>query len=82
MLTSPVEWGILAAVGLLLFGSKKFPALGRFLGEGIGNFKRSLNRTQEEFVEALEINDEIEKDNQKKALTKSSKPDTTQQSEQ
>ena len=54
MLTSPVEWGVLAAVGIFLFGSKRIPELGRALGEGITNFKRSIHDTQEEFERPLD----------------------------
>jgi sec-independent protein translocase protein TatA len=54
MLSSPVEWGIVAAAALLLFGPKKFPEIGRALGQGIGNFKRALTDAQDQVVAGIE----------------------------
>jgi sec-independent protein translocase protein TatA len=54
MLSSPVEWGIVAAAALLLFGPKKFPEIGRSLGQGIGNFKKALNDAQDQVVAGTE----------------------------
>lgn len=54
MLTSPVEWGIVAAVALVVFGPKKFPELGRSLGQGIGNFKKALSEAQSEVTAGIE----------------------------
>lgn len=54
MLTSPVEWGIVAAAALLLFGPKKFPELGRALGQGIGNFKKALTEAQDQVTQGIE----------------------------
>ncbi|MBX9695844.1 MAG: twin-arginine translocase TatA/TatE family subunit [Cyanobacteria bacterium] len=54
MLSSPVEWGVVAAVALLLFGPKKFPELGRSLGQGIGNFKKALSQAQDEVTAGIE----------------------------
>jgi sec-independent protein translocase protein TatA len=42
------EWIIILAVVLLLFGSKKLPALGGALGESIKNFKQGINSRDEE----------------------------------
>ena len=36
------EWLVLLAILLLLFGANKLPAIGKGLGEGIRNLKRSL----------------------------------------
>ncbi len=46
MLNSPVDIAIVAGVVLLVFGPKKLPELGKALGQGIGNFKRSLEEAQ------------------------------------
>ena|SRR5579883_424882 len=54
MLSSPLEWGIVAAAALLLFGPKKFPELGRALGQGIGNFKKALNEAQDQVSAGIE----------------------------
>ena len=40
-----VGWGellVLLAIGLLLFGGRKLPAVGRSLGEAIREFQRAL----------------------------------------
>jgi sec-independent protein translocase protein TatA len=38
----PMEWIIIAALGLLIFG-KRLPEVGRSLGKGIVEFKKGLN---------------------------------------
>ena len=53
MLNSPVDIAIVAAVALLVFGPKKLPELGKALGQGIGNFKKGLQETQEEVKNAM-----------------------------
>lgn len=68
MLSSPVEWGIVAAAALLLFGPKKFPEIGRALGQGIGNFKRALNDAQDQVVAGIEEGEKTDKN--RKAITK------------
>jgi len=60
MLSSPIEWGVVAAVALLVFGPKKFPELGRALGQGIGNFKKAINEAQEQVTAGI---DDVEKKN-------------------
>mgnify|MGYP001580661422 CR=1 FL=1 len=37
-----MEWLVILAIVLLLFGAAKLPSLGKGLGEGIRNFKKSL----------------------------------------
>lgn len=37
-----MEWLVILAIVLLLFGAAKLPVLGKGLGEGIRNFKKSL----------------------------------------
>ena len=54
MLNSPVDIAIVAGVVLLVFGPKKLPELGKALGQGIGNFKRSLKDAQEEVKAAID----------------------------
>ncbi|MBX9669480.1 MAG: twin-arginine translocase TatA/TatE family subunit [Candidatus Obscuribacterales bacterium] len=73
MLSSPVEWGIVAAAALLLFGPKKFPEIGRSLGQGIGNFKKALTDAQEQVVAGIE---DTEKDSPKarKPIQRSAAP--------
>lgn len=68
MLSSPVEWGIVAAAALLLFGPKKFPEIGRALGQGIGNFKRALTDAQDQVVAGIEEGEKNDKN--RKAITK------------
>ena len=57
MLNSPVDIAIIGGVLLLLFGPKKLPEIGRALGQGIGNFKKSLNEAQDEVKSALKSDD-------------------------
>src|SRR6187397_849383 len=45
-----LEWIIIAAVGLLLFG-KRLPEVGRSLGKGIVEFKRGLKGIADEVEE-------------------------------
>ena len=48
MLNSPVDLAIVFGIALLVFGPKKLPELGKSLGQGIGNFKKSLQDAQDE----------------------------------
>jgi len=38
-----MEWLVILAILLLLFGAAKLPAIGKGLGEGIKNFKKALS---------------------------------------
>ncbi|MCW5823273.1 MAG: twin-arginine translocase TatA/TatE family subunit [Cyanobacteria bacterium TGS_CYA1] len=68
MLSSPVEIAIVFGVGLLLFGPKKLPELGKALGQGIGNFKKSLTDAQSEITtQVKEADREIEEKAKAKA---------------
>jgi sec-independent protein translocase protein TatA len=53
MLNSPVDIAIVFGIALLVFGPKKLPELGKALGQGIGNFKKSLSDAQEEVKSAI-----------------------------
>ena len=73
MLSSPVEWGIVAAVALVFFGPKKFPELGRSLGQGIGNFKKALTDAQDEVsagIKDVESDDAEEADSDEQSSSK------------
>ena len=41
--TSYTDWAIVAGIILVLFGGSKIPQLARGLGEGIREFKNSIN---------------------------------------
>ena len=43
----PLEMGVILLVVLLLFGTKRLPEIGRALGEGIREFKKSLRDASE-----------------------------------
>jgi sec-independent protein translocase protein TatA len=45
---SPLHWLLVIAIALLLFGTSKFSAVGKGLGEGIRNFKASMKEGAEE----------------------------------
>jgi sec-independent protein translocase protein TatA len=45
-LLQPMHLLVILAAGVLLFGPKKLPELGKGLGEGIRGFKDALNNVQ------------------------------------
>lgn len=45
--TSPQDLIIVAVVALVLFGGKKIPEMARGMGEGIREFKKSINGVSE-----------------------------------
>lgn len=53
----PGEIAIVFGLALLIFGPKKLPELGKALGQGIGNFKRSLTDAQSEMAAAIKESD-------------------------
>ena len=60
MLNSPVDIAIVMGVALLIFGPKKLPELGKALGQGIGNFKRSLEEARDEVKNAVKTDEHSE----------------------
>ena len=48
----PLHWLLVIAIALLLFGTSKFAAVGRGLGEGIRNFKAAMKDPEAEKKEA------------------------------
>jgi sec-independent protein translocase protein TatA len=58
---SPLHWLLVIAIALLLFGTSKFSALGKGLGEGIRNFKASMKEPEEEKKKEEEEKKEQEK---------------------
>jgi len=64
---SGIELIIIALVVLLLFGGKKIPELAKGLGEGIKNFKKSVNDDEKEVVETTKDKIEETKENVTKA---------------
>ena len=67
MLGSPVDIALLCGAALLLFGPKKFPEIGKALGQGIGNFKKALNEAQEEVKSAVKTDEPAQKDKKDEA---------------
>lgn len=57
MLNSPVDIALLFGVALLIFGPKKLPEIGKALGQGIGNFKRSMTEAKDEVTHALKADE-------------------------
>ena len=45
---SPMEWGMIALIALLLFGGTKLPKLARSLGQSIVEFKRGVRAGDDE----------------------------------
>jgi sec-independent protein translocase protein TatA len=54
---SPVDTAVICGLALLLFGPKKFPEIGRALGQGLGNFKKALTEAQDEAKTALKTDE-------------------------
>jgi sec-independent protein translocase protein TatA len=44
---SPFHWLLVIAIALLLFGTSKFAAVGKGIGEGIRNFKAAMKEGEE-----------------------------------
>jgi len=67
----PGEIAIVFGLALLIFGPKKLPELGKALGQGLGNFKRSLTDAQSEMAAAIKESDKqaekVEEDKAKQA---------------
>lgn len=63
----PGEIAIVFGLALLIFGPKKLPELGKALGQGIGNFKRSLSDAQSEMSNALKESEKQENSTEEKA---------------
>jgi sec-independent protein translocase protein TatA len=51
---SPLHWLLVIAIALLLFGTTKFTAVGKGIGEGIRNFKAAMKEGEEEKKEKKE----------------------------
>ena len=56
-----MHWLLVIAIALLLFGTTKFAALGKGLGEGIRNFKSSMKEPEEEDKKLKETKEEEKK---------------------
>jgi len=44
---SPLHWLLVIAIALLLFGTSKFTAVGKGIGEGIRNFKAAMKEGED-----------------------------------
>ncbi|MCW3059294.1 MAG: hypothetical protein JWQ02_1115 [Capsulimonas sp.] len=49
---SPVEWGIILVIVLVLFGGGKLAGLGKSMGEGIKEFKKATKDEDEPTIVA------------------------------
>lgn len=63
----PGEIAVVFGVALLIFGPKKLPELGRALGQGLGNFKRSLTDAQHELKTAIKESEPEEQNKEPQA---------------
>jgi sec-independent protein translocase protein TatA len=61
---SPFHWLLVIAIALLLFGTTKFAAVGKGLGEGIRNFKAAMKDPEKKKEE--EKKEEEKKEEEKK----------------
>jgi len=55
-----IEWIVILAVVVLLFGAKKIPAVAEGLGKGIKNFKKAM-KSEEEVVASDKTGEKEEK---------------------
>ena len=53
-LFQPLHLLLIIAIILLIFGTSKFAALGKGMGEGVRNFKSAMKETEEEKKEKKE----------------------------
>jgi sec-independent protein translocase protein TatA len=56
-LFQPMHLLVILGIALLVFGPKKIPELGKGLGEGIRDFKKAINGTDDKPVEAAKKTD-------------------------
>lgn len=56
----PGEIAIVFGLALLIFGPKRLPELGKALGQGLGNFKKSLTDAQSEMAQAIKDSEKPE----------------------
>ncbi len=70
----PGEIIIVATLALVLFGPKKLPELGKALGQGLGNFKKSLTDAQSELKTAMEVEDKSQNQAQSQSQEEEAKP--------
>lgn len=52
---------IVLAVGLILFGAKRLPEMGRSLGQGIKEFKKGIREVRGDLEEGLNPNEPIQR---------------------
>jgi sec-independent protein translocase protein TatA len=58
---SPLHWLLVIGIALLLFGTTKFAAVGKGLGEGIRNFKSAMKDPEEKKEDKKDATKEEEK---------------------
>jgi sec-independent protein translocase protein TatA len=67
-LFQPLHLLLIIGIALLIFGTSKFAALGKGLGEGIRNFKTSMKDPEVEKQEALKKQEEAAKKEEEKKV--------------
>ena len=56
----PLEIGVIVVFGLILFGPKRLPGLGKSMGEAIKGFKKGLNEDEKE----IDVTDSVKEKEQ------------------
>ena len=59
---SGMEWVVILAVVVILFGGKKIPELAKGIGQGIKNFKKEMKEDPEEATDSTEPPKQVEAD--------------------
>ena len=54
----PLEIGVIVVFGLVLFGPKRLPGLGKSMGEAIKGFKKGINEDDDE----IDVTDSVKKE--------------------
>jgi sec-independent protein translocase protein TatA len=57
---SPLHWLLVIGIALLLFGTSKFAAVGKGLGEGIRNFKSAMKEPEDKDKDKKETKETTE----------------------
>ena len=56
----PLEIGVIVVLGLVLFGPKRLPGLGKSMGEAIKGFKKGISEDDNE--KEIDVTDSIKKE--------------------
>lgn len=78
MIYSPPDIALILGIALLVFGPKRLPELGNAIGQGIGNFKKSMAEAETSVREGVKTASSVPVANSNPAASdsESSEPDS------